>query len=483
MTVTSWTRRRAVWPALGLLSLLSASALSVSACGGEDEGSRNGASCSPAALPCDVREASCREAVFKFTACMRGQPDAKLPPNRIITREQFAEETRAQNAAQAAASKPEDKRVSAIVADSFRLLAFLPENVSVGDSDADASIEGVAAYYHHLDKAITLISDSVDVKPLPGESAADTKRRGQATALNTLSHEYVHALQDQREDLTKLTEAGSKTGVDGSMAVDALVEGEAVLVSDLVTQRTFRMEDDEAWVASAGRARYKSLLGTMLDSIAESATPFSEAQLVLPYPIGSAPLAEVFLDDGRAGVSDVYKSYPTTLIGWVEDARDLGTTIDCNVPNPPSDYEKLGVESFGGTGLIAFFTRLGLDGEEAFEAARAWRSDLFAVYGQPEGSTSTAAAVAWRIRLKDEASAKSLEQQVRGSKLALDVQQSGREVLLTGASDAAVRSAWKHDDCPRLKSGGAMEIPVQRLLPKPPVQYRHAHHRHDLHTR
>ena len=47
---------------------------------------------------CNIGEASCQQQIFAATACLRGQPDAQLPPIRTITREEYADELRGQSA-------------------------------------------------------------------------------------------------------------------------------------------------------------------------------------------------------------------------------------------------------------------------------------------------------------------------------------------------------------------------------------------------
>lgn len=407
--------------------------------------------CPTEGVPCDIREASCRDAVFALTACMRGQRGAEPPPSRIITREQYAMETRSE----VAQSQSTTSRVRDVYEGALKLLKLLPSDTSLGDATADSNIEGVAAYYDTRNKQITVIADVIS------EMKRDALERGTFT----LSHEYTHALQDQREGLASLSKNESTT--DGSMAVDSLVEGEAVIMSDLVIFRAVAGQSadgaDAAWqrFTKAWLPHYDQTLASTLTLIAKSSAPYNEAQLLLPYPIGSRPLASAYLEAGLDGVRGFYEARPKTLISWIEPEAQIPRALPCSPPEPPTGYQLLGSDRTGGTGLIALYTRLGLSGPGAYEAARAWTNDLISIYAPP---TETSAAVAWRIQLRDEASAMHLETQVTSANLGLSVSRTGDAVLLTAAAIPEVLAGWStRNDC-RTNKGRGGEPSTTRLF-------------------
>lgn len=406
-----------------------------------------GASCSdtaepPTPIPCDIRDARCRSAIFTLTAQMRGQSHAKIPPTRIITRAQYATETRA-DVMPSAADRNDQVRDAA-----FRLLHFLGSGTSLSDALADSSIADVVAYYH--EKTITIIDDAADE---------------QSSGSLTLSHEYTHALQDQREGFDNLDQTVHST--DQVMALHALLEGEATILSDATMTRAANLEYKRDDVL----AFMSRLLNRLVMNIAQSDAPFNEAELTLPYPVGGLPVANAYLASGSAGVQAFFQTRPSSLIGWVQLGRGTDTALplplSCDLPDAPAGYTRTAYDRLGGTGLIALYTRLGLDGSAAFEAAAAWTSDSFTVFA-PTDVTAIGAAFVWRIGFTDEAAAMTLERLLMAGSLPLSVVRQRNEVVLSGATDPAVLTAWTvRNDCSTAKAR-AEPSPV---LP-PLVRYR-----------
>jgi len=402
--------------ALGLCAVLS---LWSGACADEDEEPTPD-------IPCDIRDTYCRRAIFRLTAQVRAQRGAKLPPSRIITRQQFADETRTQLAA---AMSSHDAQV---FEESLRLVKFLPTASSLVEAMADANVAGVAAYYDPNDATITIIDD-----------AATNLSSGSLT----LSHEFTHSLQDQREGFSRLSTPSDSS--DGQMALSALIEGEATILSDVAMRRAVGLPYLRADVLSY----LDRLSNLLLDDVSESDAPFNEAQLVLPYPVGGRPIAEAYVTKGITGVQGFYTALPPTLTSWVEFDKNphLPVALTCSAPDGPAGYVAVGVDRLGFTGLIALFTKLGLTGRAAFDAARSWTNDSYAVFGAM--GSELAAAVAWRIRLSDEATTTSLETQLRASTLGLSVSRVGPELVLSAATKPEVLSAWTtRDACSTQKS-------------------------------
>ncbi|SHH45936.1 Hvo_1808 family surface protein [Halobaculum gomorrense] len=93
---------------------------------------------------------------------------------------------------------------------------------STGSSDAIGQTTGssVAGFYSPTNDAITIVTDSTDAPTINNA---------------TLIHELVHALQDQRYDLTNATYRAPTQ--DGTLAVDGVVEGEANYVETNYSMR------------------------------------------------------------------------------------------------------------------------------------------------------------------------------------------------------------------------------------------------------
>ena len=393
------------------------------------------------ALPCDVRESACQRAIFNATALLRNQRGARLPPIRVISRAQFAEETRS------AGGTMQPSRRDVIVDGALRLLAFLPPDRGSGGAAAEASIEGVAAYYHKRHKAVTIIDDAA---------------RNLLNGTYTLSHEFVHALQDQRESLDRLDAKG--TSSDSRLAIDVLVEGEAVVLSRVLTANLRGLTGP----AAVDTRFYDSLLEAFLAEIAESTAPLTHALLTLPYPVGGKPLAQAYADSAYEGIGRFLKAHPLTYAEWVEGGvpAALPQRLGCGVSEPPQGYGIIVNERFGGAGLLALLTRLGLSGSDAFQAARAWTNDTFTIYG-PEAPADSNSVLSWRIGLRSATPAQQLTAMIRAAGLPVTVQQTEREVLITGATDLAVLAAWSAGQTCRIPKNAGSEEPTSPLAPPP----------------
>jgi hypothetical protein len=402
-----------------------------SACG--DDGGES------ASIPCSIAQESCRRAIFGLTSRMRNQRDARMPPARIISREQYAKETRDEIAQQM--SRPIDLQYEA----SLRLLKFLPEGSSAGEAMADSNIAGVAAYYASDTKKVTIVSDS-----------ADDAYSGSLT----LSHEYTHALQDEREGLQAL--AAKAFSTDQIMAEVSLVEGEATILSDAVMAEAAGLDYDYVGAVSPYLDR---LLNGLLTDVGESIAPFTEAQLVLPYPVGGRPIAIAYDLRGAAGVAAYFQAWPDTLAEWVDGARrNLPVSQRCMYPDAPAAYQRIVLDSYGATGLIALEVVLGADGPTAYERARAWAADSIAVFAPLDQGAQ--AALAWRITLTSPSNAQALLARVQAANLGVQAVLQDSDVVLTAASVPGVLEAWTvRNDCSTSKSVQAPEA-LWKHLPK-----------------
>jgi hypothetical protein len=384
----------------------------------------------PVSLPCDVREEACQEAVFRATASARGQPDASLPRVRIISREQLEEEVRMDSAERAGeldeSTKLEEQQDQAILA----LLNLVPGDERVFEEAQIEQIVGYAAYYSPLDDDITVVADNIT-----------SDRSG----TYILSHEYVHALQDQREDIIGLHEAFADT-TDEHVALNALIEGEATWLSDLM---------DGPIPHRAGV--YQRSLMAALRSIEAAVAPLRRALVVLPYPVGASYLVLRSQRDAALAIEELYADPPLALRSWIErDAfvsplrlnvlsRTLPVVLDCGPPPAPDGYELVLEDSLGFTGLLAYRVAHGQPGEDAFLPAGHWCGDHLAGYASITDPTSV--ALAWRISVCSPVLADILLGVIRRSTSNMVVQHD-EEVLITAATDAALIADWPPaDDC------------------------------------
>jgi hypothetical protein len=397
-------------------------------------------------LPCDIRKAACRCSVFEETKRARDQPDARLPRSRIISRSQYASEVRT-DAMMGMVSEG-----ARIYEASLKVLGLLPNSSSLDDAEVDAQIGGVLAYYDRETRSITLIDDQL------GEGAQQLGREDLLEEVDTLAHEYTHALQDQREVIESVWEQEQST--DGLLSVKTLLEGEAMLVADLVITDTLGIP-----YAMNALDRYDRIFDATLNAIGMSAAPLTEAQLALAYPVGGAVLGRVYM----AGSTDAVRSFyqgrrPKSVTGWLDasKASALPGPISCLTPDAPLGYTGQGMDRLGATAVIALAGSLGFDKATMRALAGAWVNDLFALYSVARQPDKT--AVAWRLAFSDPALVSMLEAALREKRATLSVTRSDNELLIGGTADLSALAGWSAlQVCRAAKS---REIELQRLSPE-----------------
>jgi hypothetical protein len=395
------------------------------------------AGCSQLAVSCTISQTSCQRVIFAATACQRGQSGAHMPSIRALTRAQYAEELRAE-------ASDEDDFGALAWGRALGLLGLVPREQSLEEASIAEQVSSVAAFYSRGTRQVTIIVDS--------------ERDAYSNTL-VLSHEFVHALQDQREDLDGFFDSYADTS-DASSALKCLVEGEAVLLSNLVMLEVNGFDSRDAlWNRYFGE-----WLGNTLREIERSSAPLFAARSLV-YPVGGLALARAYLRDGAPAIGGFYERPYLSFRSWAEVNRGARepAALDCEPPPPPDGFEQRFLDRQGMIGLLSLYVALG--DPNPYHAARGWVSDQFAVY-TPIEEDSQDVGVAWRIRLETEAEAERLLALIAGLSSSLSAQQDGADVLLLAASSEELLAAWSPDascsntDKARSDPGGRYRAPA-----------------------
>jgi len=284
-----------------------------------------------------------------------------------------------------------------------------------------------------------------------------------------LSHEFVHALQDQREGLARFyDEYGGPS--DAIFALRCLTEGEAVLVSNLTLI--------EGAGTDAGDVDWEGYFGDWLEqelADVELADAPLYAARALVYPVGGLALATAYRSGGLAAVRGVYRNPPRTFLNWVNLNRGAlePEALDCEPPEPPEGFELKYLDRHGMLGLLSL--SVGLGKGAAYDASRAWTADTFAVYTAAE-EASEEVAVAWRIRFDTERAAARWASDLASSELPLQAQQQGQELLLTAASSESLLADWSGlDACGNADKSRTSPRPHYRV-PRSVARWRELRH-------
>lgn len=170
----------------------------------------------------------------------------------------------------------------------YKLLGLIPAETELTELMLDLYTSQIAGFYDPEKDRFYLISDQDD-------GLLDAAGRV------TFAHEYVHALQDQHYDLEALRSDEKNLNEDQKRAVQALIEGDAEIVTGL-------------YIAShLGPADLGELLTSVsaLDQETLDNTPaFLREGLLFPYTRGQSFVQAHLADGGWAAVDELYIRTP-----------------------------------------------------------------------------------------------------------------------------------------------------------------------------
>jgi hypothetical protein len=208
-------------------------------------------------------------------------------------------------------------------------------------------------------------------------------------------HEYMHALQDQHFDLARLDSEELLNQPDQSMALLALIEGDATAVMNLYTQ-------------SATAQNPFAALGLLIEGVQagnlflpEGIPPALVRELSFPYEEGLNFVVAVYGEGEWEAVDAAYVSPPTTTEQIIHPEKYLSgegalevALGDRGLP-PSPDWETVWDTTLGEfylrEHLRAVFPRT-----QAGRAAAGWGGDHFRLYYNPEtGEIGWVLAIRW----------------------------------------------------------------------------------------
>jgi hypothetical protein len=200
------------------------------------------------------------------------------------------------------------------------MLGFIDEDLDLQSFYVDLLTEQIAGFYDPEEDSLYLISE---------EGGMDIMDE------YTLSHELVHYLQDQNFDLTRPPfddpeDAVEETDDDASFAATCLVEGDAVLASDI-----WLME-----YMDAGDMLEMNLdMGDTSFEVFDSAPYYIQDSLLFPYIEGNEFVEYIHSDGGFAAVDAAYSDVPTSteMIMHPEKYLEGEEVIQVDMPDVTGD--------------------------------------------------------------------------------------------------------------------------------------------------
>jgi hypothetical protein len=369
---------------LGWSSLLMLAA-GMTACGGSDDAS-SGPTAGIVPLPvpgceqesytaCDVATDACQAAIFSTMACIRGNPGATRPSSRTLTATEYGDEL-------AANTTNADTPLSL----AYERCAVLLNLARPGDLSVQSQIHvqtsTVPAYYSNKTKQVTFVVPDGSVPAYHYEYA-----------YISLSHEYVHALQDQEHDLTQFKKDHWET-TDSALAVTSVIEGEAEAHQNAFLAATWGLDptnlDSNAHYAAMKAWDKQSLAGI---------SPLLAIWRDFPYSAGGPYVQQVLTSGGMPAVRQLFIDPPAASAQITSGIEPIPVVAEA--PAPPAGYELMSTDTLGSELLYDYLVTVPTVAMiHANLLAADWRGDRFYFY---RSLSSDSVAVVARLRFATQA--------------------------------------------------------------------------------
>jgi hypothetical protein len=275
---------------------------------------------------------------------------------------------------------------------SLKAFGFVPANFKTEELVLRLYAEEVAGFYDPKRKEIFLIKETEKPqKPgllarLLGATGGFDKEEQKAT----LAHEMAHALADQHFDLEKMQQVVEDDD-DQSLALQALIEGEATLVMMIDMQRTEGDDGKEMLKASPEAMDFsiglmKGFLPFASGRTFRNAPPIFQETMLFGYLKGLVFLLHLTNDDEWNAVNRAFRSPPLSteqILHPEKYLRDVDAPVAIDLPKfgelAASGWKELGQNVLGELQISILLRR-----HWGRQSAAGWDGDRFAVFDGPD---------------------------------------------------------------------------------------------------
>lgn len=304
-----------------------------------------------------------REAVEQQVAQIRGLEFKKPVDYRVLNRSEIQQTITGK--LDEVYTKEEMEHAGAALS----TLGLLPENFPLREKYIELLSEQVAAFYDQHQHTLFMYEDA---------SLDNVQNRV------VLSHELMHALQDQHFTLKKLP-LEIKTNDDRAAAASALVEGEATVVMGEYMLKNLSLQ---ALKDSMGSA-----LGQNMQQL-ESAPRYMREMLMFPYLRGQEFCAAIFSAGGYPAITRLYQRVPSSTAQILHPAKYMAEEEPIPViwQNLEAKGQKPVVDNVVGEfGIRVLFTEW-IDAVAGVDVGEGWRGDRYLAF---EGGKALAWVTLW----------------------------------------------------------------------------------------
>ena len=269
---------------------------------------------------------------------------------------------------------PEDEQY----ADERELLAFglMEEHIDLGQLSLDLYSEQIAGYYDPETSEMVVIREATDEGGFT------------PTQEVTYAHEIVHALQDQHFDLDAGALDREPLSDDQSLAVTALIEGDA---SFSEVQYLFEHPELlEAFLAEIEEMEFES-------EVLDAAPPILSATLLFPYDNGFTFIEALHAEGGFEAVNEAYANPPASTEQilhpekYIAGEQPVAVNVADFTPSLEGDWTVFDDNTFGEFQIRVILQQTSMTDEQSERAAAGWGGDTYVVAG-----TETEDAIHWR---------------------------------------------------------------------------------------
>lgn len=248
------------------------------------------------------------------------------------------------------------------------LVAFglMEPDQDIGEIYVELLGEQIAGYYDPETDEMVVVSDDA-----PGEELS-------ASNQVTYAHEVVHALQDQHFDLESFSDQRIEGSDDESLAITALIEGDATAaqIQYLITNPA--LIADLSGEISEGAAASEAL---------DNAPPIVSATLLFPYEQGQVFIDAIMADGEWDAVNAAFASPPVSTEQILHPDKYLAGEVPVAVAMP-NIAESLGPEwtrfdtnTMGEFQISVLLNEGDVSARQAEQAAEGWGGDTYTVVG------------------------------------------------------------------------------------------------------
>ena len=256
------------------------------------------------------------------------------------------------------------------------------------ESASEVDAEGTLAFYDSQGERIAIRGRKLDIE----------------TEV-TIAHELVHALQDQHFNLDKLVNR-TENATEG-LALDALIEGDAVRIEVDYVAALSLSEQDEYYAATANTA------AEIEAGFSEDIPEIIPVTFGIPYDLGPYLIFDLVAVGGNERVDEAFNAPPITDEHVLEPATYLAQDDPDDVPRIrlADDERPVGdAEPFGAISLYLMLASR-IDARVALDAAEGWGGDEVIQFRR-DGQTCVHARFVGETRVDTDQIAGALDQWV-----------------------------------------------------------------------